>query len=137
MVGNFGECNDYKGIHQLGDAVVKNTVSFDNMKTVEEVTTVVPYSGTVVNFVNCATDGDAAINESCKLITSAAFKDYANGDYRPAGGGALVNAGVTPDGWAGITDVAGKKRVVGSAIDIGAYELQAPSQLKGVLIIYR
>ena len=90
-----------------------------------------------MQYLNCATDGDAAINESCKLITSAAFKDYANGDYRPAGGGALVNAGVTPEGWAGITDLAGKKRVVGSAIDIGAYELQAPSQLKGVLIIYR
>ena len=125
------------GSPQSGNAVVKNTVSFDNTKTVEEVSTIVPCSGTAANFANCATDGDVAINESCKLITSAAFKDYANGDYRPAGGGALVNAGVTPDGWAGITDVAGKKRVVGSAIDIGAYELQAPSQPKGVLIIYR
>ena len=137
VVGNFGECNDYKGIHQSGNAVVKNTVSFDNTKTVEEVTTIVPCSGTAANFANCATDGDAAINESCKLITSAAFKDYANGDYRPAGGGSLVDAGVTPEGWSGITDLAGKKRVVGSAIDIGAYELQAPSQPKGVLIIYR
>lgn len=85
------------------------------------------YGGTLANLGNC----------SAADITSAAFKDYANGDYRPAEGGALVDSGVTPDGWAGITDLAGKKRVVGSAIDIGAYELQAPLQPKGVLIIYR
>lgn len=85
------------------------------------------YGGTLANLGNC----------SAADLTSAAFKDYANGDYTPAAGGALVDAGVTPEGWAGITDLSGKKRVVGSAIDIGAYELQAPSQPKGVLIIYR
>lgn len=87
--------------------------------------------------VNCAADVEIAEGVDCLLVTSAAFKDYANGDYTPAAGGALVDAGATPTGWDKLTDLAGKKRVVGSAIDIGAYELQAPSQPKGVLIIYR
>lgn len=87
--------------------------------------------------VNCAADVEIAEGVDCLLVTSSAFKDYANGDYTPAAGGALVDAGATPTGWDKLTDLAGKKRVVGSAIDIGAYELQAPSQPKGVLIIYR
>lgn len=87
-----------------------------------------------MQYLNCAADGDAAINESCKLITSAAFKDYVNGDYTPAVGGALVDAGITPGGWTGITDLAGKKRVVGSAIDIGCYELQGKV---GVIIVFQ
>ena len=133
VAGNFGECADYKGIHQFGNAVVKNTVSFDNTKTVEGVTAIVPYSGTAANFANCATDGEAAINETCKLITSAAFKNYANGDYTPSAGGGLYNAGVTPEGWEKITDLAGGPRVVGKAIDIGCYEGKAA----GMLLIVR
>ena len=133
VAGNFGECADYKGIHQFGNAVVKNTVSFGNTKTVEDMTTVVPYSGAAANFANCATDGEAAINETCKLITSAAFKDYANGDYTPVAGGALYNAGATPEGWENLTDLAGGPRVVCKAIDIGCYEGKAA----GMLLIVR
>lgn len=82
------------------------------------------YGGTLANLGNC----------SAADITSAAFKDYANGDYRPAEGGALVDSGVTPTGRDKLTDLAGKKRVVGSAIDIGAYELQGKV---GVKIVFR
>ena len=91
-------------------------------------------AGDLSVFDHCATDGDAAINESCKLITSAAFKDYANGNYTPVAGGALYNAGVTPTGWEKLTDLAGGLRVVGKAIDIGAYE--APAKV-GIIIFFR
>ncbi|MBO4709066.1 MAG: DUF2341 domain-containing protein [Kiritimatiellae bacterium] len=84
-----------------------------------------PWSGTSANFVNCATDGDAAINETCLRIEEGSdlFTDYANSDYTPKMGGLLVNAGVEYEGLAA-TDLAGKPRKVGKAVDIGCYECQ-------------
>ena len=81
------------------------------------------YGGALANLVNCS-DAD---------LTAAAFKDYANGDYTPVAGGALYNAGVTPEGWENLTDLAGGPRVVGKAIDIGCYEGKAA----GMLLIVR
>ena len=86
-----------------------------------------------------SSNGDGT--ESCFLncsfsATAAAFVDSAHGDYRPVAGGALVDAGAAiADAPAG--DLDGYPRVVGTAIDIGCFEWQAPSQPKGVLIIYR
>ena len=68
----------------------------------------------------CATDA---------TITAAAFKDYVNGDFTPASGGALRNAGVTIAN-APKKDLAGKKRIRNSNIDIGCYEYQPPVGLK-------
>lgn len=83
--------------------------------------------------VNCAADVEIAEGVDCLLVTSSAFKNYAVGDYTPAIGGPLYNAGVTPDGWANLTDLAGGPRVVGKAIDIGCYEAKAA----GMLLIVR
>ena len=88
----------------------------------------VPTTSSGVFFVNCATDGDAALNETCQLLTAGdiaagkVFKSYASGDYQPAFGGPLVNTGVMIPGWDLLVDLAGKKRVKGSKLDIGAYE---------------
>lgn len=51
----------------------------------------------------------------------ATFKNYAKGDFTPAAGGPLCNAGAA---WADApaTDLAGKPRVQGRFIDIGCYE---------------
>lgn len=82
-----------------------------------------PWSGTAANFVNCATDGDAAINGTCLRIDEGAkfFNDYANGDYTPKTGGPLVGKGANYEGMASV-DLAGNPRKVGSRIDIGCYE---------------
>ena len=82
-----------------------------------------PWSGTAANFVNCATDGDAAVNETCLRIEDETefFKDYANGDYTPKAGGPLVGKGANYEGMASV-DLAGRKRLNGSKIDIGCYE---------------
>jgi len=48
-------------------------------------------------------------------------KDYANGDYTPASGGPLYNAGANYEGMASV-DLAGNPRKIGSKIDIGCYE---------------
>jgi hypothetical protein len=85
-----------------------------------------PWSGTAANFVNCATDGDAAINETCLRIEDETefFKDYANGDYTPKTGGPLVGKGANYEGMASV-DLAGNPRKVGSRIDIGCYEARS------------
>lgn len=61
------------------------------------------------------------------LADDSAFVDYANGDYSPAPGGALVDAGISdPRGAsASATDLAGNPRASG-IVDIGAYEYQKP-----------
>ncbi|MBR2837926.1 MAG: PKD domain-containing protein [Kiritimatiellae bacterium] len=61
------------------------------------------------------------------LADDSAFVDYANGDYSPAPGGALVDAGISdPRGAAAsATDLAGNPRASGN-VDIGCYEYQKP-----------
>lgn len=94
-----------------------------------------PWSGTAANFVNCATDGDAAINGTCLRIDEGVkfFNDYANGDYSPKTGGPLVDAGVNYDGISA-TDLAGNPRNFGKGVDIGCYECQ---KTPGFYIIVR
>lgn len=79
-------------------------------------------------FLNCATsEGSLSQATYPKLVyvTEADFADYGAGDYRPAAGGALVDAGAAdPRGAeASATDLAGRPRVSGT-IDIGCYEYQ-------------
>ena len=85
-----------------------------------------PFSGTTANAVACATDGASAINGTCILVdpVSDAFRDYANGDYRPNAPGQLVNKGVSYEGMAA-KDLGGNKRLIGRAVDIGCYEANA------------
>ena len=61
------------------------------------------------------------------LADDSVFVDYANGDYSPAPGGALVDAGISdPRGAsASATDLAGHPRASGD-VDIGCYEYQKP-----------
>ena len=85
-----------------------------------------PWSGTAANFVNCATDGAEAINETCVLLGDSVevFTDYTNGDYTPKAGGPLVGKGANYEGMASV-DLAGNPRKVGSTIDIGCYEARS------------
>ena len=59
------------------------------------------------------------------LADDSAFADYSNGNYRPASGSALIDAGVSdPRGAdASATDLDGNLRASGT-IDIGCYEFQ-------------
>jgi hypothetical protein len=53
------------------------------------------------------------------------FADAAGGDLRPRAGSPLIDAG-TDDPDNGQKDLDGRERKIGSAIDIGAYEFEAP-----------
>ena len=86
-------------------------------------------TGTRANFVNGALD--AAIEgtpfPADTIVGTAAsfFRDYANGDYRPASGGPLVGKGANYAGMATF-DLSGKqKRLIGRTIDIGCFEANA------------
>lgn len=83
------------------------------------------WNGDANCFVNCATDTAEPINESCIKVTTAAFKDFANADYRSAGASSpLVNAGVNNELAEG-TDFTCRFRKIGPRMDIGCYEHQA------------
>ena len=61
---------------------------------------------------------------SCVIVADASsgyFANYAAGDFRPASGSPLIDAGAARAEVPAI-DLAGAARVMGSAIDIGAYE---------------
>lgn len=93
-----------------------------------------PWSGNADNFVNCATDGDAAINETCVLATKADFKDYAGGDFVPQVKKALYDAGDDDGILATDKDLAGNPRIFGKHVDIGCYESQRAA---GLMIIVK
>ncbi len=86
-------------------------------------------NNTSAEFSGCASSGSARIvtdgNFGVTVITDSDFTNYANGDYRPAVGSALIDAGTAdPRGAsASTTDLNGYLRSSGT-IDIGCYEFQ-------------
>ena len=79
-------------------------------------------------FYSCAFAAAAAYSGTASTVlnlTDAAFKDAANGNYRPKSNGALFNAGDNErySSYAtSLTDLDGGKRIQGRIIDIGCYE---------------
>ena len=91
-------------------------------------------------FVNCASDGDSAINATCRLVDASAFADAANGDYSPASKASpLVDAGADYSANGGVSqlDVVGAARVWTKRVDIGAYEFQYEQTKGGFFIIFK
>lgn len=94
--------------------------------------TEIGFKGTIDNASHCASDGGEALTDNCVAgTTTAFFRDFAGGDYRPALDSPLINAGIAYEGIASF-DLLGKKRVQGRAPDIGCFE-SAPSGLSVVL----
>ena len=55
---------------------------------------------------------------------AALFKNFANGDYRPKTGGALVDKGTTTLSLLPSVDLAGNLRQKFAGIDVGCFECQ-------------
>lgn len=83
------------------------------------------------DFVNCATDTETPLNDSCIVGSKDDF--FKNELYYPSKSSPLVNAGVEISGFASGVDLAGNPRVLGGIIDIGCYECQD----KGFVILVR
>ena len=93
-------------------------------------------NGTASCFTNSVWDAanDGSI-VSPVAIDATAFKDYANGDFRPAKDGVLVNAGTKWDAYLGYgatseKDLAGAARLSGKFLDIGCYETATSAGLQ-------
>ena len=115
-------CKSWSALHiSASGATVQNVVIAGVTNTVDGAAC--PPTGSVAKFQNGAFDGDATGLPAGTVTGTAAefFKDYANGDYTPKAGGPLVGKGANYEGMASV-DLAGKKRLNGSKIDIGCYE---------------
>lgn len=130
IYGNSGK--RMGGVYLSGAARAYNLAILNNTVSDGETTTPTPWGGNAAGFHNCGTDGETAVNESCVLITPAAFRDFATGNLLPVDGGPLHNKGAAVTLASGI-DFAGKPRVQGKCIDIGAFE----SQYSGIVIWMR
>ena len=94
-------------------------------------------NGACYSFCGFAQDCVAGTDSS--VIDSSAFVDFANGDYRVASGGALVNRGservaYSQAGAVSTTDLDANPRFNGRRLDIGCYELPLASGL--MILIY-
>ena len=89
-------------------------------------------SGTASRYVNCATDAESAINETCVIVGAKDFVDVAAGNYTPIVDGVLYNGGAAIE-LRSSTDLAGNPRIASKGIDIGAYE----SKGRGTCILLR
>ena len=79
-------------------------------------------STAAANYVNCATDDDVPINDTCQNAPVAElFESYATGNFRVATDSVLIDNGKDYEGME-TTDLAGEKRRRGTAVDIGCYE---------------
>ncbi|MBR4937953.1 MAG: hypothetical protein IKZ22_03680 [Kiritimatiellae bacterium] len=129
--GDGGATKRFAGIVQRSSAKVINCVSYMNCPADFDATktTYGDVVGTAGCFINSA--WEKAINNS--LVSSLAidetvFKNYANGNFVPKSGAALVNAGsdwetYLANGARSTTDFAGAKRLSGKKLDIGCYEV--------------
>ena len=116
-------CKEWSALRIASGATVQNVVIAGVTNTVDG-SAVLP-TGTVARFTNGAVDGDiselAFPEDTITGTASSFFKDYANGDYTPKTRGPLVGKGANYEGMASV-DLAGKKRLNGSKIDIGCCE---------------
>ena len=113
---------------------VRNCVIVGNYETGKQKYTSVKLdfsSGSGFSYLNNFTD-DALIQESGnkskdnQLVSdlAALFKNFANGDYRPKTGGALVDKGTTTLSLLPSVDLAGNVRQKFRGIDVGCYECE-------------
>ena len=109
IVNNTG---DTTGGVRIDSGTARNCVIANNRSTASGTAYDNIYPDTESKFTSCVLVADAS---------SGYFANYAAGDFRPASGSPLIDAGAARAD-APATDLAGAARVMGSAIDIGAYE---------------
>ena len=130
--GSEGADKRFAGIVQRSSAKVINCVAYMNCPADFDAaaTTYGDVVGSADYFINSA--WEKAINNyspvSPLTIDETAFKNYANGNFVPKSGAALVNAGsdwetYLANGGLSTTDFAGAKRLSGKKLDIGCYEV--------------
>ena len=124
IVGNTPEGGTGGVYVNNSSALVVNCVVYNNGGTA----TAEWANKNAAKFYSCAFSADAAFtgaNSTVKDLTDAAFRDAANGNYRPKRDGALYNAGDNDrysEYATSETDLDGSSRIQGRIIDIGCWE---------------
>ena len=142
IVGNVGRRAGGVNVIRSNGSVI-NCVSVGNELLVKTdiVKQGIDFHGKIDSFKNCVgstltlvAEGEDAIqftdpNSTLVADYTSLFVNYAQGDFRPNAGSILVDAGSTTDLPVSILDLKGKERIIGNAIDIGAYEISLNSTL--------
>jgi len=109
VVGNSGG-----GVYNFDNAAIHNSIVYSNMDY--------EYSG----------ETQSLFSYSCTYPLPAGAGNFTNdpqfvnaalGDYRPAPGSPLINAGTNAAWMSGATDLRGVPRIQGDVVDVGAYEV--------------
>ena len=120
IVKNTG--SNYSGVRVGSNtARVVNCAIFDN--TVDQTLEGAVYSaGYGARYDHCAADMEIEGGVDC-LFTQSVFRDVTNGDFRPAAGSPLLDAGAARSGYGAVstTDFDGLSRANGT-VDIGCFE---------------
>ncbi|MBO7298365.1 MAG: hypothetical protein J6V41_00975, partial [Kiritimatiellae bacterium] len=142
IVGNVGRRAGGVNVISSNGSVI-NCVSVGNELLVETdiVKQGIDFLGVIGRFKNCVgsvitrvAEGEEPVQFSDPNSTLVAdyttlFNNYAQGDFRPSAGSILVDGGTSTDLPLSIIDLKGKERIIGNAIDIGAYEINLGSTL--------
>ncbi len=105
------------------DARIYNCVIAKNTTT-EGTAASISWQTNKYKFVNCVTDGETPLNDTCKVGTLAEmFANPTDGRWLPKADGILKNAGTTDGIAVPAGDLSGRQRVRGDAIDVGCYEV--------------
>lgn len=105
------------------DAKIYNCVIAKNTTT-EGTAASISWQANKDKFINCVTDGETALNDTCKVgALDEMFKDPTDGRWLPKADGILKNAGTTDGIVVPAGDLSGRQRVRGDAIDVGCYEI--------------
>ena len=95
-------------------------------------------SGSTLSFSHCASEVDNLREYDGNILVSAAdirYRCKRRGDYTIVSG-PTVDAGMSLSWHSGATDLYGRNRVIGPAVDIGCGEFD-PSEIKGAMLIFR
>ena len=109
------------------DARIYNCVIAKNTTT-EGTAASISWNANKGKFVNCVTDGDEVLNETCKVGALAdMFESVTDGKWLPKADGILKNEGTTEGLAVPSIDLKGNPRIRGNAIDVGCYEIASRS----------
>lgn len=129
QAGKAGGCG---GIYYTGGAIT-NSIIYYNLS-----------SGGAVSNLAGAGVADACVNSCSPTLTNTEngnitgaplFVDLANRDYRLGTGSLCIAAGLYEPWMDTAKDLAGKARIQGGAVDIGAYEYETPKPSGSLMLI--
>ena len=95
-------------------------------------------SGSTLSFSHCASEVDTLREYDGNILLSSSdvrYRSVRRGDYTVSSG-PTIDAGESLPWHSGATDLYGRNRVIGSAVDIGCGEFD-PLEVRGAVLLFR